>query len=333
VRTSPWLGAEASSSVNLGMGPNGESVSTTIGLMQNLRVNERLSFSAGIDRTDTLREPATLPLNPNAPSAQGIYSLLPAAVLRPLEDYTSLYAGMAYNEGPWGATLRGETRNGTTVDRHNLAATVHRDLSLGEALAATVLLADTSMPGSDARRLDLRLSYARRPIASRWIVLNRLDYVLEDVDRPDASLRSRRLIDNFNANWQPAWGTQLSLQYGAKYAFETIDGGDVGGYTDLLGAELRQDVGHRFDIGVRAAQLHSWRADARLYSYGLSVGTWPVNNLWLGVGYNFAGFRDADFSGAGHTAEGWYLFFRFKFDQGNRDPAAQRRLMFDETAR
>ena len=35
-------------------------------------------------------------------------------------------------------------------------------------LAASVLLSDTSVPESDARRLDLRLSYARRPTASRW---------------------------------------------------------------------------------------------------------------------------------------------------------------------
>ncbi len=333
VRTTPWLGAEASSSVNVGMGPGGAAVSTTIGLMQNLRVNERLSFSAGIDRSDTLREPATPPLNPNAPSAQGIFSLLPATALRPLEDYTSLFAGMAYNDGPWGATLRAESRNGSTVDRRNFGATLHRDLSLGEALAATLLLADTSLPESDARRLDVRLSYARRPIASRWIVLNRLDYVQEDVERGDRAVGARRLVNNFSANWQPRWGTQLSLQYGAKYALATLDDRDESGFTDLFGAELRQDVGHRFDVGLRAAQLHSWRADARLYSYGLSVGTWPIDNLWLGVGYNFAGFRDSDFSAAGNTAKGWYVFFRFKFDQGERDPAAQRRLMFDETAR
>jgi len=333
VRTTPWLGAEALSSINLGMGPSGSSTSTTIGLMQNLRVSERLSFTFGIDRTDTLREPATLPLNPNAPSAQGIYSLLPATALRPLEDYTSVFAGLAYNEGPWGATLRAETRNGTTVDRTNFAATVHRDLSLGEALAATALYSDTSTADIDTRRLDLRLSYARRPVASRWIVLNRLDYVQEDIEGKARALASRRLVNNFNANWQPAWGTQLSLQVGARYALETLDGADASGFTGLLGAELRQDIGHRFDIGARGAQLQSWRTDSRLYSYGLSVGTWPMDNLWLGIGYNFAGFKDADFSAAGNTAQGWYMFFRFKFDQGERDPAAQRRLMFDEAAR
>jgi uncharacterized repeat protein (TIGR01451 family) len=333
VRTTPWLGAEASSSVNLGVGPNGASTSPSVGLMQNLRVSEWLTFSFGVDRTDTLRGPATPPLDPRAPSAQGIFSLVPATVLRPLEDYTSVFAGMAYNQGPWGATLRAENRNGATVDRTNFAATVHRDLSLGEALAATALYSANTLADNETRRLDLRLSYARRPVASRWVLLNRFDYVQEEIDRPGSSRQSRRLVDNFNANWQPRWGTQLSLQLGVKYALDSLDGTEASGFTDLLGAELRQDIGSRLDVGLRAAQLQTWRSDTRLYSYGLSVGTWPLENLWLGVGYNFAGFRDSDFSGAGNTAQGWYLFFRFKFDQATGDVAAQRRLMFDEAAR
>lgn len=333
IRSTPWLGAEATSSVNLGLGPDGPAVSTSIGMTQNLRVSERLSFSAGIDRTGAVRHPGAAPLNPNAPSQQGLSSLLPATVLRPAEDYAAVFGGMAYNEGPWGATLRVELRNGETVDRRNFAATVHRDLNLGEALAATVLFADSTASGIDARRLDLRLSYARRPVHSRWIVLNRLDYIDEEIDRPDGRLSGRRLVNNFNAHWQPGWGTQLALQYGAKYVLESVDGTRASGYTDLIGAELRRDLGRRVDIGVRGAQLHSWRTDSRVYSYGLSVGTWPMANLWLGVGYNFAGFRDADFSAAGHTARGWYLFFRYKFDQGEHDPAALRRVMFDEAAR
>jgi hypothetical protein len=240
---------------------------------------------------------------------------------------------MAFNDGPWGATLRAEGRNGASVDRRNFAASLHRDLSLGEALAATALYSETAALQTEARRIDLRLSYARRPVGSRWIVLDRLDYIDEEISRGEGALRSRRLVNNLNANWQPAWGTQLALQYGLKYVLESLEGAEASGFTDLAGAELRQDIGRRFDVGARAAQLRSWRSDTRLYSYGLSVGTWPIDNLWLGVGYNFAGFRDADFSAAGHTAQGWYMFFRFKFDQGNADPAARRQLMFDEAAR
>ncbi len=332
VRATPWLGAEAFSSVNVGMGEAGAKTSASAGLMQNMRFSDALSVSLGADITDTLRGPATEPLNPQAPSAQGIYSLIPATALRPLEDYTTFFAGLAYIDGPWGATLRAETRNGASVDRSNFAATLHRDLSLGEALAATALYSETSMRETDTQRLDLRLSYALRPVASRWILLNRFDFVQEEVERAGTGLRSRRLVDNFNANWQPRWGTQLSLQLGLKYALDTAGGVEASGFTSLAGAELRQDIGSRFDIGLRAAQLDAWLTDTRLYSYGVSVGTWPVDNLWLGVGYNFAGFRDADFSGAGNTAQGWYLFFRFKFDQASGDLLAQRRQMFDPTA-
>ena len=63
------------------------------------------------------------------------------------------------------------------------------------------------------------------------------------------------------------------------------------------------------------------------------MGFSPISNLWLGVGYNFAGFRDRDFSSANATARGWYLYLRMKADQGNKDTTSQRQIMFEEAVR
>ena len=49
------------------------------------------------------------------------------------------------------------------------------------------------------------------------------------------------------------------------------------------------------------------------------MGFSPVTNLWLGVGYNLAGFRDRDFTSAKATAKGFYLYLRMKADQGEKD--------------
>jgi hypothetical protein len=336
-RSQPWLGAELASSVNLGMGPGGSTVGTAVGLTQNLRVNEQLSFSAGVDRAATVRAPGETPLRPDVPSSQGTGALLPATALRPAEDYTSVFGGLAWNDGPWGATLRLENRAGESVDRRNLAATVHRDLAAGEALATSLLYSDSETRGSGTQssdqRIDLRLSYAWRPLASRWIVLNRLDLIDEEQRSSTSSIDTQKLVNNFNANWHPGWRTQLSLQHGIKLVRDRFDGVSQTGITDLLGAEWRRDLGRRFDLGLRGAMLRSWKTDTRRFSYGASFGVWPVDNLWLGLGYNFEGFRDSDFDGAGHTAKGFQLFFRFKFDQGSADLAAKRRLMFDEAAR
>jgi hypothetical protein len=92
-------------------------------------------------------------------------------------------------------------------------------------------------------------------------------------------------------------------------------------------------LGNRSDIGAHASLLHSWQSHNTASSYGLSVGFSPVANLWLGVGYNVAGFRDRDFTSANATAKGWYLYLRMKADQGEKDTSTQRQLMFAEVSR
>ena len=59
-----------------------------------------------------------------------------------------------------------------------------------------------------------------------------------------------------------------------------------------------------------------------LYSAGPSVGVNLFKNLWLSAGYNFAGYRDSDFTSAGYTARGAYTKLRFKFDSGTTKDVA-----------
>ncbi|MDH5535593.1 MAG: hypothetical protein OEZ08_08510, partial [Betaproteobacteria bacterium] len=342
VKSRPWEGGENANSVNLRQAPEGPSLSTTSSMTQTMRVSPAVTVNAGLDRTSTLRKPGNTPLNVNVPSAQGLNALGGAAsqstlpplgiAAAPVEDYTAVFAGATWNEGPWGATARSEYRKGETTERINFAASVHRDLKSGEALAATALYISTKGgPGGGNQGLDLRLSYALRPIDSLWIVLNRLDYIQEESDATGGS-RSRRLVNNTNVNYQLSRRTQIGLQFGAKYVFDMFDRTSASGLTDLYGVEVRHDLGNRFDIGAHAGLMHSWESDDSVASYGLSVGYSPITNLWLGVGYNFAGFRDRDFSAANTTAKGWHLYFRVKADQGESGITTRRPLKFDEAA-
>jgi hypothetical protein len=312
-----------------------------------MRLSPTLTVNAGMDRTKTIHKPGNTangnaPLNANVPAAQGVnatagaasQSVLPPVGIAaaPVEDYTAVFAGVTWNQGPWGATARAEYRHSETTDRVNLAASVHRDLKAGEALAATALYTSTSGGASSNKALDLRLSYAFRPIDSLWIVLSRLDYIQEESDATGGN-RSRRLVTNNNVNYQYNRSTQIAFQYGAKYVFDSFDHTSAAGFTDLYGAEVRYDLGNRFDIGAHASLLNSWQSNVHTPSYGLSVGFSPVTNLWLGVGYNFAGFRDRDFTSANATAKGWYLYLRMKADQGVKDSATERKVMFEEVNR
>ena len=146
------------------------------------------------------------------------------------------------------------------------------------------------------------------------------------------SARSSPVAHN-NVNYQYNRTTQVAFQYGAKYVFDSFDSTSASGFTDLYGAEVRHDLGNRFDIGAHASLLHSWQSNVYTPSYGVSVGYSPVANMWLGVGYNFAGFRDRDFTSANATARGWYLYLRMKADQCTKDAGKQRQVMFEESNR
>ena len=341
-KTKPWDGADSASSFNVRQTPDGSAISNTNSLTQTMKLSPALTVNAGLDRTHTMRRlgATNTPLNANVPAAQGANATAGAAsqstlppvgiAAAPIEDYTAVFAGATWNQGPWGATTRVEHRHGDTLDRTNVAASVHRDIKSGEAVAATALYTNTNGgAGGNSKALDLRFSYAFRPVESLWIILSRTDYIQEESSATGGN-RSRRLVTNNNVNYQYNRSTQIAFQYGAKYVFDSFDHTSVAGFTDLYGAEVRYDIGSRFDIGAHASLMHSWQSHVYTPSYGLSVGFAPVTNLWLGVGYNLAGFRDRDFTSANATAKGWYLYMRMKADQGVKDDSTGRKLSFEE---
>jgi hypothetical protein len=109
--------------------------------------------------------------------------------------------------------------------------------------------------------------------------------------------------------------TQLELQYGAKYARSLVGNDSYTGYTDVIGAGMRRDLNKRWDVGIHGDVLHSWESDVSTFGWGVDVGITVFDNVWISMGYNFAGFRDDDFSGSNYTAQGPFITFRIKADQ------------------
>ena len=107
---------------------------------------------------------------------------------------------------------------------------------------------------------------------------------------------------------------QTSYQYAFKWLRAEFEEGYTS-FTDLIGVDSRYDVTPEWDVGGQLYGLHSWEAGTMDYAFGLSVGHSFAKNVWLSVGYNFAGFYDEDFAGARYTAQGAFLQFRVKFDQ------------------
>lgn len=132
---------------------------------------------------------------------------------------------------------------------------------------------------------------------------------------PDAGGRGWKVVNNLALNYHSRRHTQVAVHLGAKYRREDLGGRSFCGWTDLVNLELRQNLGRRWDIGLQHSILHSWRSGQLDRSAGASVGFNFLQNVWTSLGYNFAGFRDADFSGGSYTAQGPFLRFRLKIDQ------------------
>jgi len=305
LRVQPWTGGELAASLGNQASLDSGRLFANLGLVQRWQINEFWQTDFAIDRAQTLRNTGALPLNPRVPPAS----------ISLTGDYLAVSVGANYNDTVWGANSRLEWREGDDNDRVNFLIGFQRNLDAGRVLAAGVSYTDTQTATDQSRTVEARLSYAHRPADSEWVWLERLDYIDELVSGPTEDNHARKLVNNFNANWMPNRHTQIALQYGAKYVFDTLDGNAYRGYTDLIGGEIRRDLGRHWDIGAHASMLHSWDSNIKDYGLGASVGYNVMENMWVAVGYNLLGFDDDDFSGAEYRVQGPYVAIRMKVDQ------------------
>jgi len=311
IKSSPWTGGEIGSTVEQQYTENGARVFSVIGLKQAWQVSKKLSIDTSLDRSKTLKHQDNSQFNTNVPASSGG------------TDFTAVSVGSTYRAEKWSWTGRLEIRDSKTEEKFGIFTGIYGEVREGMGLAVSMQAFKTeSSPGADRTTGNLRFSLAYRPKQTKWIVLDRLDYIFDKQKGSTFDYTNWRIINNMNANYKFSL-TQISLQYGSKYVNETIDSTDYSGYTDLTGLEGRYDITEKWDIGIRGSVLHSWNAEQYKYGYGLSIGYSLAKNIWLSVGYNIAGFRDRDFSRIDFTAEGPFVKFRMKFDQENVKEAAK----------
>ncbi len=306
VRASPWARAEVVSSVNAEQSEFGPRTFANLGLTQGFQLGKRWALDFGVDQSSTLTEPGTKPIDPQVPLASGSLT----------GDFFATYAGALYRGELWTMTSRLEYRNADLENRVSLSGGLYREPVAGQAFSLSLLALSSDLStGQQDTRVDLSFGWAYRPTQSRWILLNRLDLLTETSTGILQDLESWRAVDSFNANWKLDERTQVGLQFGTRYTRSTIDGDHYDGYSDLQGIDLRHDLGRRFDVGIQAAALNSWSAGTHEYTLGADFGISLARNVWIALGYNFAGFHDEDFSRNRYTDQGPFIKLRIKADQ------------------
>jgi hypothetical protein len=320
VRAQPWTGGQLESALNDAATENGGRLYSSLGVTQGWRVGERWTFDVGIERAETLRGADVPPLvgvRPpmgGAPADGGALAGgggASAGIAMPLEDFTAAFLGAGFRAADWSATARLERREGRDEDRSLLSLGVYRETRQGQAFSLALRAEDSAGTAEDASGIDTRLSWAYRPDASRWIVLDRLDLRFDE----RGTTRSYRAINNLHANGQLDARTQLGLQLGARFAEQQFDGDEYRSTAVLYGLDVRRDLDSRWDVGAQATVFDTPDAGTRERSYGVDVGRRFGAKLWVSVGWNVVGFSDRDFSRERYTAQGPYLRFRMHVDQ------------------
>ncbi len=325
----PWAGARIALSGNVqDIAEYGPRSFAAFGLSQSVVLDEHWSIDASIDSNKTLSgiDPARV-LNPLHPVASGGFVGAGGGTIT--EDFTALTAGATYRADRWSATARAEYRAGGEGDRYGLTAAALRQLGEGQAVGGSFnWFVAGSEDGAETRTVNLQVSWAYRPAGSRWSWLEKLELREDRVTgavagRPgpigipltvSGDARSRRVVNSLSVN-RSSVRSDLSLFWGSRYVSETFGDQDVGGWSNVVGADFRFDLGDTIDLGFAGTVRGGLDGDSFAWSAGPSLGFTPFENGWVSIGWNLTGFRDRDFEEARYTRTGPYVTMRFKFDQ------------------
>jgi hypothetical protein len=116
----------------------------------------------------------------------------------------------------------------------------------------------------------------------------------------------------------------MALCHGLKYVEQELHERSYTGLVHQLGTEVRVDLTARFDVGLQASWISEALSGTGQWAVGPSLGWSPAENMWISLGWNFAGYQDDDFSLSEYARQGPFLKFRIKFDQDGIADLLQR---------
>ncbi|WP_235587838.1 hypothetical protein [Sphingopyxis sp. H115] len=337
----PWAGARLLATANQQeIGEYGPRSFAAYGLSQSLKLGERWSVDLSVDGNRTIGGVrAKDVLNVDQPVASGGF-LGNGGTLT--EDFVAISTGATYRADRWTLTGRAEYRDGELTNRYGLTFGGLRQLGEGRALGA--LFTYTKASGSGATPttevINFEMSWAHRPADSRVSWLNKSEFRSDKVrdaiaGQPgpigggaltiDGDATSRRLLNSLSLNWAPLgergqdgmWyeRAEFGLFWGTRYNFDRFGADDVKGWSNLIGADFRFNLGEHVDVGASGTVRVGTDADTVSWAGGPTVTLAPMKNANITLGYNFAGFHDRDFEDARFSRSGAYVTFKLKFDQ------------------
>jgi uncharacterized repeat protein (TIGR01451 family) len=298
LRATPWQGVQISNSVEEQQNKDGVRLFAVHGLNQEVNIDDNWSVSFGFDQAQDLQN--SIVDENNAAATQ--------------DDFYAVSSGWGYRSPTWQWTNRIEYRESSNSNKWNALSGLFRPVSQGLAMGINGEYRLDNTNDNKTTFYQVEFNIGLRPLDNGIAWLNQSKYIEEKQSGTNNDLVSRRLLNNTHVNKR--WNkTQLSAQYGLKYVDENIDGTQYSGVIDLIGMQMRHHITLKWDWGLHAQRLFDYELKDSRHSLGASIGVTPQPNTWVSLGYNFSGFSDKDFDGAGYSAHGIYLKLRIKADQ------------------
>src|SRR5690606_30879432 len=215
----PWKDATLTSTLNQSqVSEYGPRTFALMGLNQRFVVDEHWSFDVAVDSSHAFNESGDAPLvvDPSQPIQAG--GIRDGGALT--EDFVALSAGTSYRSELWMWNLRTEARQSDDNDRLGFTTAFMRQVRDGVAMSASAqAFSQRNADGSTGILANAQLSWAWRPLGSKWSMLDKLEFRLDELQagtgegiigqstlaaRGDA--RSARFINNFVLNYASgAW--------------------------------------------------------------------------------------------------------------------------------
>ncbi len=337
IELAPWNGARLQGGIGQQtISEFGKRSFANFGLAQNLPVTKNLTLDATLDSSKTIGgfDAARL-VNPQHPASSG-GSLGEAGLVA--EDFTAVTLGASWRTGRWSSTIRGEWRDGELANRKGVTLGAIRQLGEGSMVGTGLSWTQAHGEGGTFTRvIDGAIAAAHRPSNSDFAFLAKLQYRSDKVLNAqageaggagrtlftvDGDARSDRLIASLSTNWTPkgrddgafVQRNEVGLFVAARHNLDRFQGFDLAGTTLLGGLDLRIGIGDRVELGGAATVRTSLQDNNTSYAIGPQIGVVPAKDVMLLVGYNFAGFKDSDFSSQRNSEKGVFATLRMKFD-------------------
>ncbi len=230
-------------------------------------------------------------------------------------DSTALSLGAEYTANPlWKGSgriqWRGDNANTNWLITASAARKLDRDWTLIAREYWSVI--DPKNGATDTRQNRFQVGFAFRPVDN-----NKFDALglYEQKTDKSADKDSDTNIVSLRANYHPSRPWWVSGRFAYKRVNELLLGTVNDSYNaSLIGARVTYDITNRWSLGGITTLLVG-KGGARQYAYGVEVGYTVMDNLIVGLGYNWRGFRDDDLTGSDYTNRGWVFNVRYKFDE------------------